>query len=284
MVKKQSANSNVSSGGAVTPEQLPLHVLLAEDSVVNQKVALSMLGKLGCFPDVAANGREAIDAMRQKRYDLVFMDCQMPEIDGYEVTRRIRTDHTLLCSPDIPVVAMTANAMKGDRERCYEAGMDDFMAKPLKKSDFQTILERYFPGLFVRESSKEAGADALSIDDVFLIDDVLFRLQNDREIILIIIGQFLIEAALQITELQTAASEHDTERIRILSHTIKGAAATVGGQELSRSAAIIEQGARSGDLTGIDERLRDLNASYLRFKKRVEASGWCEDDGGQGSV
>ncbi|WP_076791503.1 response regulator [Chlorobium sp. KB01] len=272
--------SKVSSGGAVTPEQLPLHVLLAEDSVVNQKVALSMLGKLGCFPDVAANGREAIDAMRQKRYDLVFMDCQMPEIDGYEVTRRIRKDHTLLSSPDIPVVAMTANAMKGDREKCVEAGMDDFMAKPLKKSDFQAILECYFPGLFVRESPKEDGADALSTDDVFLIDDVLFRLQNDREIILIIIGQFLLEAALQITELQAAAAEHDTERVRILSHTIKCAAATVGGQELSRSAAIIEQGARSGDLTGIDELLRDLNASYLRFKERVEASGWCEAGGG----
>ncbi|WP_198002374.1 response regulator [Chlorobium ferrooxidans] len=272
--------SNVSSGGAVTPEKLPLHVLLAEDSVVNQKVALSMLGKLGCFPDVAANGREAIDAMRQKRYDLVFMDCQMPEIDGYEVTRRIRKDHSLLCSPDIPVVAMTANAMKGDREKCIDAGMDDFMAKPLKKSDFQAIFERYFPGLFVRESSKEAGAGALTTDDVFLIDDVLFRLQNDREIILIIIGQFLLEAALQITELQAAAAEHDTERVRILSHTIKGAAATVGGQELSRCAAIIEQGAKSGDLTGIDEHLRDLNASYLRFKERVEASGWCEEGGG----
>ncbi|NTW69563.1 MAG: response regulator [Chlorobiaceae bacterium] len=271
--------SNISSGENVTPERLPLNILLAEDSVVNQKVALSMLRKLGCFPDVAADGREALDALRQKRYDLVFMDCQMPEIDGYEVTRRIRMDHTLLCSPDIPVVAMTANVMKGDREKCFEAGMNDFMAKPLKKSDFQSILERYFPDLFVLESTVDDGASGLLIDDVFLIDDVLFRLQNDREIILIIIDQFVVEVVLQIAELQAAAARHDIENVRILSHTIKGSAATVGAQEMSRHAAQIELGAKAGDLNGIDEILRDLTTGYLRFKERVTATGWCEVDG-----
>jgi len=276
--------SNISSGGDLTPEHLPLNVLLAEDSLVNQKVALSMLRKLGCFPDVAANGREALDALRQKRYDLVLMDCQMPEIDGYEVTRIIRKDHTLKCSPDIPVVAMTANAMKGDRERCFDAGMDDFMAKPLKKSDFEEIFKRFFPALFVSESSKADDASALSTDDVFLIDDVLFRLQNDREIILIIIEQFVLEAPLQIEELQTAAAQHDTGSVRILSHTIKGAAATVGAQELSRCAAKIELGAKYGELEGIDLLLGDLNASFLRFKERILATGWFEEEGGQKSL
>jgi PAS domain S-box-containing protein len=125
------------------PAARTYNILLVEDSPVNQKVAVSMLQKLGQFPDMAASGIEALEAMRCKVYDLVLMDCQMPEMDGYEATRIIRTDPVLCPTPNVPIVAMTAHAMKGDREKCIIAGMDDYIAKPIRKSDLEAVLAKY---------------------------------------------------------------------------------------------------------------------------------------------
>jgi two-component system, sensor histidine kinase and response regulator len=124
-------------------ETKTFNILLVEDSPVNQKVALSMLQKLGQFPDVANNGIDALESMRKKVYDLVFMDCQMPEMDGYETTRIIRTNRLLCENPNVPIVAMTAHAMIGDREKCINAGMDDYLSKPIRKSDLESILAKY---------------------------------------------------------------------------------------------------------------------------------------------
>ncbi|MBX7246241.1 MAG: response regulator, partial [Candidatus Sumerlaeaceae bacterium] len=118
-----------------------LRVLLAEDNVVNQKVAVRMLQKVGCVVEVAANGREAVQMARQFPFDIIFMDCQMPDLDGYEATRAIRLDEAGM--RHIPIVAMTANALEGDREKCIEAGMDDYISKPVKTEDIQVILERW---------------------------------------------------------------------------------------------------------------------------------------------
>ena len=117
-----------------------LRVLLAEDNVVNQKVAVRMLEKLGCTVDVAANGEEAVRMWRQFPYALIFMDCQMPEVDGLEATRRIRS---LDGGAEVPIVAMTANAMERDREACMEAGMNDYASKPVKIGMLEQLLERY---------------------------------------------------------------------------------------------------------------------------------------------
>ncbi len=116
-------------------------VLVAEDNVVNQKVAVRILENLNCRVDVAANGREALEQLEHFDYDVVFMDCQMPELDGYEATREVRRRQGT--GRRIPVIAMTANAMKGDRERCLEAGMDDYMAKPVAPEGFSEMLDRW---------------------------------------------------------------------------------------------------------------------------------------------
>ena len=116
-------------------------VLVAEDNVVNQKVAVRILEKLSCRVDVAANGREALKMLETLDYDLVFMDCQMPEVDGYDATREIRIRQGT--GRRIPVVAMTANALQGDRERCLESGMDDYMSKPVTPGVFREMLERW---------------------------------------------------------------------------------------------------------------------------------------------
>ncbi|HEX8310524.1 MAG TPA: response regulator [Chthoniobacteraceae bacterium] len=118
-----------------------LRLLIAEDNIVNQKVAQAQLGRLGFKTDTAANGIEVLEALKRKEYDLVFMDCQMPEMDGFEATRRIRANEERTGAHRIQIVAMTANAMKGDREQCLEAGMDDYICKPVAVSELTRVLE-----------------------------------------------------------------------------------------------------------------------------------------------
>jgi CheY-like chemotaxis protein len=124
-----------------TNHHIRAYVLVAEDNIVNQRVTAGMLEEIGCRVDVVANGKEAVERCGQLSYDLIFMDCQMPDMDGYEATREIRsrerpTQHT-------PIIAMTAHNMEGDREKCLEAGMDDYASKPVRPNKLQEILERW---------------------------------------------------------------------------------------------------------------------------------------------
>jgi CheY-like chemotaxis protein len=137
------ANQTAATSSAHVPSRKPFRVLLAEDNIVNQKVALRLLERLGYRPDVAANGLEVLEALHRQPYDLVLMDVQMPEMDGLTATHRLRQDLSAIRQPLI--VAMTADAMEGDRERCLEAGMDDYLAKPVLLDDLKVLLERYDP-------------------------------------------------------------------------------------------------------------------------------------------
>jgi two-component system sensor histidine kinase/response regulator len=120
----------------------PINILVAEDNRINQMVALGLLQKLGYAADLAANGMEVLDAMKRTAYDIIFMDCQMPELDGYETTRRIRAEQRV----HIPrIIAMTANAIRGEEERCLEAGMDDYLSKPVRIDELRAAIERWVP-------------------------------------------------------------------------------------------------------------------------------------------
>jgi CheY-like chemotaxis protein len=119
------------------PGTFKAHILVAEDNVVNQRLAVRMLGKLGHTADIAPDGVQALNAINRKQYDLVLMDCQMPEMDGYEATRLLRKS-----GKNVRVVAMTANAMQGDREKCLEAGMDDYVSKPIRLEELAAAIQR----------------------------------------------------------------------------------------------------------------------------------------------
>ncbi|MDH5724686.1 MAG: response regulator, partial [Nitrospira sp.] len=124
---------------AETEAQVDLRVLLAEDNIVNQKVAVRLFQRLGYRIDVVANGREVLEALSRIHYDVVFMDCQMPEMDGFEATHLIRERAQW---DRVPIIAMTANAMQGDRERCLAAGMDDYVSKPISMDALASVLDR----------------------------------------------------------------------------------------------------------------------------------------------
>ena len=118
-------------------------MLVAEDNPVNQRVAVRLLEHLGIRADVASDGNEVLESLRRQSYALVLMDCQMPELDGFEATARIRAGET--ADGRIPIIAMTASAMQGDRERCLAAGMDDYVSKPVRIDDLRTVIERWLP-------------------------------------------------------------------------------------------------------------------------------------------
>jgi CheY-like chemotaxis protein len=139
---KQTAGQIVTQYSISEDHKQRVRILLAEDNMVNQKIALRILEKkLGYHADAVTNGREAIESLERSDYDLVLMDCQMPEMDGYEATRKIRDENSSVRNHRIPIIAMTANALDGDREKCLNAGMDDYITKPLNRQEFTNVIK-----------------------------------------------------------------------------------------------------------------------------------------------
>ncbi|GAB4440807.1 MAG: hypothetical protein OHK0015_37300 [Chloroflexi bacterium OHK40] len=222
--------------------RMPLRVLLAEDNAVNQRVALKTLERLGYRADVVANGLEVLDALRRQPYDLVLMDVQMPELDGIEATRRIVREFAPPRRPHI--VAMTANALQGDREACLAAGMDDYVSKPVRVEELVAALERYGAR---RAQPAPVAAPAGTIDL-----PTLERLQaelgdGDPAIVRELIELFATESGGQVAELGEklrAGLVKDAER---LAHTLRASAATLGATVLAERCGAIEACLRQGD-------------------------------------
>jgi PAS domain S-box-containing protein len=248
-------------------------ILLAEDNITNQQVALGILKKLGLKADAVADGNEAVEAIRTLPYDLVLMDVQMPGMDGYEATRRIRN-----MSPEkraIPIIAMTAHAMRSDRERSFAAGMDEHVTKPVSMRMLAEAIEKCLrAGGHVFGAPETEHCDTADHQEkgvrenpsIWNRQDMLDRLLGDEDLLESIMNGFVDDIPRQMAALACAIRENDSPTATRLAHTIRGAAANVSGEELRKTAGEIEQDAKSGRLDAAKSRLESLRTAFERLR------------------
>ena len=251
-------------------------VLLAEDNEVNQRIAVKLLEKMGCRVDVAANGQRALDALEATNYDLVLMDCQMPEMDGFEATRAIRTREA--GGPRTPIVAMTANAMAGDRERCLDAGMDGYLAKPVRPDELAAEISRWLPLAALADARADQALalpaipaqDAETLVDRAQLDELRAIGPDGDGFVADLVGLFLTEGALEVRRIRGAVEADDPAAVMRAAHRLRGSALNLGCASLAEAAEALEVLGRRDVLEGavpLVERLRgafDRTASALR--------------------
>ncbi|MCX6557314.1 MAG: PAS domain S-box protein [Candidatus Aminicenantes bacterium] len=239
--------------------RLKVRILLVEDNLTNQQVALGILEKLGFHSDAVSNGREAIQALETVAYDLVFMDVQMPVMDGFEATAAIRSGQTTIPNSKIPIIAMTAHAMKGDRERCLEAGMDDYIPKPIAPQAMAAVLDKWLDqSLKVPAAVPAAPSAPLVFDRRAFVD----RLSGDLDLVKEITDAFLQDMPEQIHMLKRHIGRGNVKAAGLQAHAIKGAAANVGGLALSVTAMALEKAAQAKRLDEVTALLSELERQF----------------------
>lgn len=268
-------------------------ILVAEDNVTNQQVALGLLKRLGLRADAVANGLEVINAMETIPYDLILMDVQMPELDGFEATRRIRRwkdesgndagHHRAQFrkrASKIPIIAMTAYAMEGDRDRCLEAGMNDYVSKPVSRKALADALGKWLPkedadigAASFQSGEAEAGGHNGECGpehkaQVFNREDMLDRL-GDEKLARKVALRFIENIPIQIQALKDHLKDGDASSAHRVAHSLKSAAASIGGEVLSAVAREMEQTSMEGDMEGIRSRLPDLEMRFEQLRQAV---------------
>jgi two-component system, sensor histidine kinase and response regulator len=265
------------------------HLLLAEDNAVNQKVAMRMLEKLGYRVDVVANGLEALEALSRIPYEAILMDVQMPEMDGHEATAEIRRREKEGegVARRTPIIAMTANAMQGDREKALEVGMDDYVSKPVKAEELDTVLKSWISQPDEEASALEGETDgtALPVDATEPLDrsvlEGLRELQEEGEPNLLdeLIEMFFDDVpSSQLEALQEAMKAGDAHFVERVAHTLKGSCGNIGALRMAAICAELQDIGASKDLSRAPELLEHLKAEFERARPALETEvARCRD-------
>jgi len=262
-------------------ERLPLRVLLCDDNAINQKVALRLLQQMGYRADFAGNGIEALKALDRQPYDLIFMDVMMPEMGGLEATRLIRDrQHQKSQFPNYPpsitIVAMTASAMQGDREKCLAAGMDDYIAKPIRLEDMRATMEKWGPRAGqptppspgksepdeAAPDSPESAGEETPVD----MDRLLEFTDGSAENLMELATLFLDQTAEQLTQLGSAIKAGAPAEVRRLAHSCAGASATCGMRRLAPMLRELERQGHEGKLTTAEQVCREAGQEFERIR------------------
>jgi signal transduction histidine kinase/HPt (histidine-containing phosphotransfer) domain-containing protein len=239
----------------------PVRVLVADDVVTNQQVALGMMKTMGLRADAVANGAEAIEALSRIPYDLVLMDVQMPHLDGLEATRRIRAS----VNRRTPIIAATAGAMQSERDECLAAGMDDFLAKPIVPQALADVLTKWLP-----EQPCEPPQPDLSVTPAdFEMSTLVESLMGNKELAGRVLNTFLEDMPRQLESLRQCVDSGNTESIAHQAHTLKGTAGAVGGEALRALASDMEAIARAGDTDLLKSYAIQLDEQFLRFRETI---------------
>ncbi len=311
-LREEMDGSAVPSVSFITRHTLPeggprLRILVAEDNLINQKLAVRMVERLGYQADVVENGSQAIEALRRTSYAAILMDCQMPGMDGYEATRRIREweeSHRSLVSgqslqelptsPDslpmtndespmtrhhIPIIAVTANAMQGDRERCLAAGMDDYLAKPVKSQELETVLRRWLP---TSDSAMDVVAPASPMEplaasggggageDIFNPAKLLRNVGGDERLVRQLVELFQERGSLMMEKITDAVEQDDAKRLEQAAHLLKGTAGNLCAREVVLAASRLEAYGRLGSLSEAPVVLERLKTAMTRLMSSLE--------------
>jgi PAS domain S-box-containing protein len=252
--------------GPVSEGRAPLQILLADDNAVNQQFALVLLEKMGYRADVVTNGAEVLEALARRPYDVVLMDVEMPVMDGLEASRRINRESPAGLRPRI--IAMTANAMQGDRETCLAAGMDDYLSKPIRREELAAALAR-------SESHPVSADDWRPVEDV---DDgapvdlaELEAAVDDPAFVRELISTFLNDAPGLVGTLRSSLEQHDLEELRRAAHTLKSNGRTFGATTLATLSEELERSAQTGALEDASELVSRTEREYARVEDALEA-------------
>ena len=259
-------------------------ILVAEDNVVNQKVAVRTLEKLGFQLDVAANGVEALEALEQRIFDLVLMDCQMPKMDGFEATRAIRQIEEQVRAGQlepgthssygrkhfrtngIPIVALTANAMKGDREICLESGMDDYLSKPIQSQKVIEMMDYFLPSSKAGVTTDAPAGDPKVCDVAALVA----RFEDDTSLIQELAALFLDDSPTLVERIRQAVQSSDSSSLEKAAHALKGSVSNFCAQRALDAAVRLEEIGRAGAAESAEPALRRLEKSLNELQPMIE--------------
>jgi CheY-like chemotaxis protein len=245
----------------------PLKVLLAEDNFVNQKLALALLARRNAEVTLASNGREAVERWSEDRFDLILMDIQMPDVDGLEATRMIRSRE--VAGERTPIVALTARAMTGDREECIAAGMDSYLSKPIRSTDLMEIIDGIVHASNPPAESVDADAEAPAFD----LEKLREIVSGDDSLVAELMAMFAAEAPMYVEAICKAHAQRDRQTLRDAAHTLKGSANAITAREVGHAAERIEVAARTASLESILPAIADLQLALAQLEARFHESG-----------
>jgi CheY-like chemotaxis protein/HPt (histidine-containing phosphotransfer) domain-containing protein len=262
-------------------------ILLAEDNTINQDVALGQLDRLGYTADVVANGREVLDSLNRVSYDIILMDCMMPEMDGYEATKRIRENERQNAKRRLHIIAMTANAMQGDRDKCIAAGMDDYVSKPVQLAELRRAIEKWnghdsaaangkaAPALPMRievaaSTAQESATTTTSTEPPVDLERFAEVTGGNPEKIQRLLKTFLTQADEISQGLSIAIESGNARDVRLLAHKFVGASSSLGMVAVVPSLSELEQMGEGGELEGVAEVYAEFTSQLERVRQFID--------------
>jgi len=233
-----------------TRAKLYASILLVEDNPVNQELARHMLEFLGCRCIVAADGREALAALERDLFDAALMDCEMPVMDGFEATAAIRRREAAAGDPRLPILALTAGAVEGDREKCLAAGMDDYLSKPFSLQQLEHILRRWLPGV---EEEQAPHVDAA------VLENLLVQTGGGPDLLRSLIGAYLKDAPLRMAAIHDGMERRDPAAVARAAHAFKSSSANLGAMDLAVLCRKLEAHCRAGTTQGAEPLVAEIH-------------------------
>jgi CheY-like chemotaxis protein/signal transduction histidine kinase/HPt (histidine-containing phosphotransfer) domain-containing protein len=267
--QKQEQKSIITRHSLAENKKRNIQILVVEDHIVNQKVIMGMLNKFGYNADKAEDGEAAIEALKLKPYDLIFMDIQMPKMNGYETTKAIRNLSTPIKKHDSVIIALTANVMTKDRDKCIQSGMDDYLAKPFNSNELQKIINKH-----LKDKTQDTNdfLSGITLDghikyEAYNKNTLLERMDNDEALCHDLIVSFVGDYKERFKKLKEAWNNKDNTQLGMLAHSIKGAASLIEACQIKEIASLIEEKSNDGTAKEINHLIDELEQAFEIFKE-----------------